>query len=85
MDQGWYFVVDIDGRGFVFDRVIDAASFMRDAAEHCKQGRYNAFRAEILMRAVTYDMLCELFPEDYKKEDDADETTTCTAADTTEG
>ncbi len=79
-----YYVVDIDGRGFVFENIGHAASFMSDAAVHAKQGRYNAFKAEILMRAVTYDMLCELFPEEYKKEEDADETTTCTVSDTTE-
>lgn len=80
-----YYVVDIDGRGFVFENIGHAASFMSDAAVHAKQGKYNAFRSEIFMRAVTYDMLCELFPEEYKKEDAADEATTCTDADQTEG
>ena len=84
MDQRLYFVVEIDGRGFVFENIRYAASFMYDAAAHVKQGRYNCRNTFITMYAADYDRLCQDFPDEYKKEDAADETTTCTDADQTE-
>ena len=84
MNEKLYFVVDIDGRGFVFENISRAASFMCDAVETARLGRYFTARADIAMYAVHYDRLCELFPKDYKKEDDADETTACAVLDQTE-
>lgn len=79
-----YFVVEIDGRGFVFDRISDAASFMFDAAEHTKRGRYYSSRSEVIMKAVTMEGLQFMYPAEYKKEDVADETTACAVPDQTE-
>lgn len=84
MNQRLYFVVSIDGRGFVFENISQAASFMCDAVESARQGRYYPDRAEVSMIAVNYDRLCELFPKEYKREVDADETTACTVPDQTE-
>lgn len=81
-----YYVVDIDGRGFVFNRLTDAASFMRDAVEHIKRGRYMSHDADISMYPANIDKLHRLFPEEYPidEQEAADETTTCTDADQTE-
>lgn len=84
MDQRLYFVVEIDSIGFVFESVSRAASFMADAVETNKQGRYSRRRSEITLTVASYTRLCEMFPEDYKEEDDADETTACTVPDQTE-
>ncbi len=84
MDQRLYFVVEIDGRGFVFENIGHAASFMADAAEHARRGRYYSSRSEVTMKAVNMEGLRFMYPDEYKEEDVADEATTCTNADQTE-
>lgn len=78
------YIVDIDGTGFVFSSVTDAAAFMYEAAHHIKRGRYRSSIGDITMRIGDSDTLHELFPYDYPVEKEAapeaeevtDETTT---------
>ena len=80
-----YYVVEINGIGFVFENIGHAASFISDAAVHAKQGLYYCRRPDITMRAVSYDQLRDMFPEEYKKEENADENTASSDTDQTEG
>mgnify|MGYP007115401578 CR=1 FL=1 len=84
MDQRLYFVVEIDGLSFVFENISYAASFMVDAVEHVTACRYYPGNVDVSMHPVSYDKLCEMFPRQYKKEDNADETTACTVPGQTE-
>lgn len=84
MDQRLYFVVEIDGRGFVFENISYAASFMADAVEHARKGRYYSSRSEVIMKAVNMEGLKFMYPDEYKEEEDANENTTCAVSDTTE-
>lgn len=84
MDQKIFYVVEIEYNACVFDNIKDASYFMREAAEHIIIGRYHVFTPEIRMTAYTYEQMCSIFSNDYKKEADADEATTCTDADQTE-
>lgn len=65
MDQKMYYVVDIDGVGFVFENISYAGAFMADAVEHARQGRYYNRRPVITMIACNYDKLHEAFPCEY--------------------
>lgn len=65
MDDRVYFVVDLDGLGFVFDNIQIASAFMAAAADHAKQGRYYKRRPIITMVAASYDNLHENFPTEY--------------------
>lgn len=84
MDQKIFYVVEIECNACVFDNIKDASYFMREAAEHIMIGRYHVFRPEIRMTAYTYEQMSSIFSKDFKKEDAADEATTCAVSDTTE-
>lgn len=81
MDQKIYYVVEVEISAVVFDNIKDASYFMREAAEHIIFGRYQSYRPNVRMAAYTYEQLCNTFPKNFKKEDDADETTASTDAD----
>lgn len=84
MNRKIYYVVTIGTCSCVFDNFKDASYFMRESAEHITASRYQVARPDIEMKALTDDQLPSYFPHEYKKEDAADETTTCTDADQTE-
>lgn len=80
-----YYVVEIDGIGFVFENMKSASAFMETAAIHGRQNRYHIHRPDICMLAVTEEKLYEAFPAEYVKpvdlplpeaEEVTDETTT---------